>query len=282
MIDTDRLLRRLLRFTGRLPTNIKLLYPLWLSEQLDQVEEVFVSEDLPQGLESLSIAYASDIHHGPLLNRARAVALVERLNAMEADIILLGGDYGEDCLSATQFFEQTPRLRARLGVYAAIGNHDLLGDEAMLTGLLHAMGDKGVTVLRNSAVTLTIGDHRLCLCSVDDVKEGRPDLQPILAPAAAANFTLFAPHSPDAFPLALATPGFHFDLAVAGHTHGGQLKLFGKVLHHSSKYKNRYLSGWKEERGRRMLISHGVGCSLMPLRLGARAQIHRIRLTRDN
>lgn len=281
-MDIGKILRRLLRFTGRLPTGCKLLYPLWLSAQLDEVDEVFCAPQVPEGLHGFTIAYASDIHFGPLLSMKRAHDLIRRLNAMDADIVLLGGDYGEDTRTAIQFFENMPPLRAKYGIYGAIGNHDHMGSEAEFDRLIQLMREKGVAPLLNSADTLTINGASLCLCSVDDMKLGKPDIDPLIAPASSADFTLFAPHSPDAWPLALSRPDFRFHLTLAGHTHGGQITILGRALHSSSKYKNRYLSGWKTENGQRMLVSHGVGCSLIPVRIGARPQIHRLRLMRGS
>ena len=273
-------MRRVLRFTGRLPTHCRLLYPLWLSAQLDLVEEVFSSPDVPEGLHGLVIGYASDIHYGPFLGPERTQDLAKRLNEMAADILLLGGDYGEDTRTAVRFFEDLPPLKARLGLYGVIGNHDHMGSDEAFRGLITLMREKGVTPLFNSAETLAVHGASLCLCAVDDMKEGEPDFDPLIAPASAADFTLFAPHSPDAWPLAQGRKDFRFHLTLAGHTHGGQITILGRALHSSSRYKNRYLSGWKEENGRRMLVSHGVGCSLIPVRLGARPQIHRLRLIR--
>ncbi|NLD51720.1 MAG: hypothetical protein GX650_02385 [Clostridiales bacterium] len=275
-MDKERMLRRLLRFTGRIPTRHKLLYPFWLAAQLDIVVEDRLFPGLPPSLEGLVIAYASDIHYGPLLKADRVHDLVARLNALQADIIVLGGDYGEDCATAHDFFRILPPLSARLGVWGVIGNHDHMGSPEAFAGLLDTMRQRGVQPLCNEAVTLTVGEATLCLCSTDDIKQGQPDFGPLLQASAAANWTIYLPHSPDLLPVAMETPGFTFDMALCGHTHGGQLVVAGRSLHSSSRYGDRFRTGWLQEKGIPFLVSNGVGCSLLPIRLGTRAQMHRI------
>ena len=72
------------------------LYPIYTARQLRLERHEISSAHVPRSLSGLKLAYASDIHYGALLDAARVNDLAARLNALEADIILLGGDYGED------------------------------------------------------------------------------------------------------------------------------------------------------------------------------------------
>ncbi len=281
-LDKGKLLRRLLRWTGTIPTSHKLLYPFWLSAQLDVVKEERFFTNLPEAMDGLTIGYASDIHYGPLLKHERAAKLVDTLNNLDVDLLLLGGDYGEDTKTAIRFFEETPALSAPMGVYAAIGNHDLMGTPQEAALLLQRMKQQRLTVLQNQAATLLVGDATLCLCAVDDVKRGKPDFEPLIDAAQQADFTLFMPHSPDAMPMIENYPHFAYDLALAGHTHGGQLVLFGRSLHSSSRYGDRFRTGWMDFQGNPLMVSNGVGTSLLPIRMGSRPQVHRITLRKGS
>lgn len=282
MIDRGALLRRLLRFTGKIPTKHKLLYPFWQSAQLNLVTSTRHFDCLPEGLDNLRIAYASDIHYGTLFKRDRVLDLARCLQEMQADIILLGGDYGEDTASSHAFFDVFPLLQAPLGVYAVMGNHDHMGSDRAFGHLLEAIRRGGITPLVNDAVHLQRDGARLCICSVDDVKRGQPDFGPLRDMAKSADFTIFVPHSPDMFPAALKQPDFTFDLGLAGHTHGGQLVILGHSLHSSSRYGDRFRSGWMRLEDKDIMVTHGVGTSLLPIRIGAPAQIHHITLRRTN
>lgn len=279
-MDRGRLIRRMLRFTGLIPNNSRLLYPVWRAAQLTELREERHFERLPARFDGFQIAYASDIHFGPLLDLKRLTAMARRLQSMDADLILLGGDFGEDTASAIECVERLPLLRADCGIFSAIGNHDHMGSEQEFTRLLAAMLEKGITPLVNQAHTLRRGDQSLCLCSVDDIKEGRPDFEPIKKAAGAADFLVFAPHSPDLFPPALKVRRLPVDLGLAGHTHGGQVVVGGRSLHSSSRYGDRFRSGWYDMEGGQLMVSNGVGCSLLPIRIGAPAQIHLLTLRR--
>lgn len=280
MTDRSALLRRLLRFAGSIPTKYKFLYPLWLSAQLSLIKSTRHYDHLPVGLDPLSIAYASDMHYGPRFRQDRAVDLAKRLQELQADVIILGGDYGDDTASSHAFFDVFPRLSAPLGVYAVIGNHDRTGSKQAFDHLLKAIRRKGITPLVNEVIQAERSGARLYICSVDDIKQGQPDFTPLMGIQKDAGFTIFVPHSPDVFPLASRHPAFSFDIGLAGHTHGGQLVVCGHSLHSSSRYGDRYRSGWMLFEGKDIMVTNGVGTSLLPIRIGAPAQIHLITLRR--
>ena len=274
------ILRRLLHITKWIPTSSKILYPFWLSAQLDVVDEAVVFDHLPAAFDGLVIAYCSDIHYGPFFGKKRAEDLAQKLNDMGADIILLGGDYGETAQTSLEFFKALPDLTARSGVFAVMGNHDLIGREEEVSELIDLIRSKEIVLLRNSAVLDRKGSATLCLCATDDILEGRPDTAALTGAIQESDFTIFAPHSPDILPEAEKQAGFRFDLALCGHTHGGQLVIFGRSLHSSSAYGDTYARGWMDAHGGKLMVTHGVGTSLLPMRLGVRPQIHRITLKR--
>lgn len=271
---------RLGRWLARLPAS-RWLPPLRLAGQLYLQEYEPVLPGLPEALDGLTIAYASDIHYGAYLNADRVRDLAERMNALEADILLLGGDYGEDTATALACWEILPPLRARLGTYAVMGNHDRA--EGGLSALIQAMENRGVTPIVNGAARLRVGDSTLALCATDDYDMGEPDYEKTARAAAGADFVIYAPHSPDALApaYALQEPPF-FQLAVCGHTHGGQVAVFGFAPRSASRlgwrYGTRYRTGLLREKGVTVIVSNGVGTSWLPVRLGVPPQYHRITL----
>ncbi|MBQ9197486.1 MAG: metallophosphoesterase [Clostridia bacterium] len=268
------------KWLARLPAP-KLLYPLYLSRQLYLKEYEVASSRVPPALSGLRIAYASDVHYGSCLDEKRVIELAEKLNALNADIILLGGDYGDRNELSLEFWRLLPDLRARLAVCAVMGNHDLSGGPAQ--PLLNAMRRRGVTPLVNSALRLNYNGGRFALCSTDDNYKGNPDYAKIARQTAESPYVIYAPHSPDALKnaYALSEKPF-FDLAICGHTHGGQVALFGVGLATSSRlglrYGARYRTGMIRERGVTVIVSNGVGTSFLPIRLGVEPQYHLITL----
>lgn len=274
----SRLLGRLLAL---LPVSCILLYPLYQAGQLDLKEETYQSALLPAPFSGLRIVYLSDIHFGPYFKEERVRALVERVNALEPDLILLGGDYGEDAEGAIAFFELHPGFKAKQLVAAVAGNHDRTLPHDSFQRLIDAMRADGVTPLINDAILLKKDGATLALASTDDYYNGFPKLEQVSALCADADFAIFLPHSPDILPETFQMDnGPFYQLALCGHTHGGQVALFGHSLKSSSRYGDRYRSGWYHEMGTDILVSNGVGTSWLPVRLGARPQFHLLTLCR--
>jgi len=262
-----------------LPVTCALFYPLYLSQQLDLVEDDYSSPALPLPFDGLRVAYISDIHYGSFFSKERVDALVQRVNALAPDLIILGGDYGEDSQGAVAFFSLHPQFQARYGVVGVMGNHDRTPPESNLQLLQQEMAACGVRPLVNDVLLLKKDGATLAIAGVDDFYNGSPALSQVAQMCRNADFTIFAPHSPDILPETYQmTGGPFYQLALCGHTHGGQVSLFGRAIKSSSNYGNRYLSGWKQENGVDIMISNGVGTSVLPVRLGARPQIHLITL----
>ena len=269
---------------GRLLASLpapKLLYPLYLARQLDTVEEEYGFPRLPAVFDGLKIAYVSDIHYGVLLKEDRVRALGEKINAMNADIVLLGGDYGENTEGAIRFFQLHPHFRGKIAVLGALGNHDRNQPEINLQLLLEEMKQNGVIPLRNDAWLLEKQGSSIAFASTDDIFFGEPDFPKTARLCKDADFTIYFPHNPDSLPetYALGDASF-YQLALCGHTHGGQVALGRRAVISSSMYGNRFMSGWYRENGADIMVSNGVGTSKLPVRLGARPQIHLITLRR--
>ena len=107
-------------------------------------------------------------------------------------------------------------------------------------------------------------------------RPGADNLPAALAPLRGSDApAILLAHEPDIFPRVPARVA----LTLAGHTHGGQVRLLGRSPVVPSRYGNRYAYGLVEEAGRRMVVSGGLGCSMMPVRLGVPPELTLIRLT---
>jgi len=240
---------------------------------------VVTSPHLPEAFEGTRVLFASDIHAGPYLGRKRMRALVDRMNDLEPDVVILGGDYVGGRMGGTAiFYPAIARLRSPLGVYAVLGNHDYWeGVEVAKQGFK----DAGVALLVNENVAVARDGATIRIAGVDDDWMGTPDAALAASGIDAGEFAVIVSHTPDYFPKSL--PGLEglFDLALAGHMHGGQITLFGM---HSplvpSEYGQRYKGGWLEEHGTFVLVTRGVGSVTLPIRFFAPPEIHLIELRR--
>lgn len=237
----------------------------------------FVSSDLPAEFDGLTVAFISDVHHGPFLSRARVRDAVDRVNMLEPDVIVLGGDYvHRNAKYIAPVFAELARLRAPLGVYGVLGNDDHWEGAASTR---RAMSAAGVKLIENGGVWLERGNARLRLCGVGDLWEDDQRLSAALGDADAGDFVLLASHNPDY--VEELTDGV-VDLVLAGHTHVGQVTVLGLGAPLvPSKYGQKYRSGLVTEGPAPVLVSNGVGTVTPPVRLFAPAQIVLLTLRAD-
>lgn len=259
-----------------------IFYPLYEASKLNLVEELYWSPDIPAGFDGFRIVYLSDIHYGPLFPEERVRDLAQRVNRLHADVVVLGGDYSVNSNLAVAFFQLKPGFQAKTAVLGVMGNHDRMKPEENFEKLLSAMREDGVTPLVNDGVVLERKGSRMAFVSCDDYYCGEPDLRKTAALSKDAEFTVFLPHMPDILPETFKTRGKPFyQLALCGHTHGGQVALLGHAIKSSSIYGSKYLSGWYHENGVDFLVSNGVGTSGLPVRMGAKPQMHLITMKRE-
>lgn len=281
----SRLIRKLVRFCVVL---LLLCYPFIEPYLLRVEQKTLAFSELPQGFDGLRVAFLSDIHYGPFFSADRLDALVSRVNALRPDLVLLGGDYANDSDGAVAFFQMRPAFSARLGVYAVPGNHDRVMPESNRDLLEGAMSAAGIVPLFNRTVPLTLSSgETIYLSGIDDYGNGHPDAAQAARSVRRDDFLIFLTHNPDAIPSFQEIPALDgstdwADLILCGHTHGGQVTLFGqKALFSVTSYGERYRTGWKEENGAQILISNGVGTPVVPMRFFAPPQIHLLTLTRQ-
>lgn len=244
--------------------------------RLETAEYVCESADLPPAFDGLRVAFVSDIHRGPYVPESRVGHVVDRVNALEADLILLGGDY---VYMGTKYeassFTQLARLDAPLGVFAILGNHDYGRPDSASPGpdkAIQAAAQAGIPLLRNRGVWIELQGQRIRLGGVADYKASTSDFGPALEGTEQSDFVLLLSHHPD---LSEELPEDAVDLVLSGHTHGGQVTILGRwALHVPSDYGDKYRSGIAKNDVTTVIVSNGLATSSpLPIRLYAPAQI---------
>lgn len=259
--------------------------PFVLALHLSIDEHVLKVADLPSNLKNLKIVYVTDFHQCAWFGQQRVNDVIATVNNLSADIVVLGGDYATDSDGAIDFFRNMPAIHARLGVFAVVGDSDRTEPESNQSLLVAAMKDAGCVPLVNAVSRVKVGQSYVYIAGVDDYYNGTPDVEAVAAQVSSDDFVIFAGHTPDLMTDVLAAKSSDgnnhwFDLALFGHTHGGQINLFGytpfKQL--TLEVSQRYMSGWLEESRAAVLVSNGVGTTGLPVRFGALPQIHLITL----
>ena len=217
----------------------------------------------------------SDIHHGPFTNLDYVTSVVRTTLALQPDLVVLGGDYSlRERKYIRPCLDVFAALRAPMGVYGVLGNHDYWhGEGDTKEGLKAAK----VTELTNAGVWLKRGSDRVRLAGVDDLWTGRVDVRAALGDATRNDACLLVSHNPD---LAETLRDPRVGLVLSGHTHGGQVVFpTGGVPWIPSRYGQKYLRGLVEAPETRVYVSRGLGTSGVPVRIGSRPEINLITLT---
>lgn len=227
----------------------------------------------------------------PWMPLERLRRIVGFANTLGADAHLFLGDlpgHHRFVLGAVSMAEAAAvlgELRAPLGRFAVLGNHDWWDDaEVQRAGtgrpaIEGHLSRAGFAVLSNAARLLPHGAG-VWLCGTDSMgalrarRRGADDLGAVLACLDSEAPAILMAHEPDMFP---RVPP-RIALTLSGHTHGGQVRLLGHAPLVPSRYGQRYAYGLAEEEGRRLIVSGGLGCSIMPVRLGVPPELNLVHL----
>ncbi len=227
---------------------------------------------LPAAFAGLTVAFLSDTHYGAGVPLSYLADVVDLTNSLGADVVALGGDYVQrrrGLGGRHRGWEEViargvgvlAGLRAPLGRFAVLGNHDHQTNARLVR---RALADHGFTDLTNTGVWLGRGDARLRVAGVDDVRTGKPRLGPALGDMGAGDACLLLAHNPD---YVEQIRDGRVDLVLSGHTHGGQLYIpgFGAPVT-SSRFGQKYRAGFVQGPSARVYVSRGIGTISLPIR----------------
>jgi predicted MPP superfamily phosphohydrolase len=241
-----------------------------------QVREVEVTlPRLPKALDGFTIVQLTDIHvGGQTIHRKFIEEMVETTNALAPDVVAITGDLVDGSVDELRdSVAPLAGLRARHGVFFVTGNHEYY---AGVAEWMPHLGTLGLRVLRNERVSVGDGTHSFDLAGVDDWSaRGFPGHGPDLARALdgrdpARELVLLA-HQPRAIHEAAA---HGVGLQLSGHTHGGQIWPWNFAV----RLQQPYVAGLARHKDTQLYVSRGTGYWGPPMRLGAPAEITRIRL----
>jgi predicted MPP superfamily phosphohydrolase len=256
----------------------------YLCSKLLEVVRVEVPvKGLAKGLDGLKIGVMSDFHAGAFTTRGEIVRAVKTLEQEKPDFIALLGDYVDGAYShspknvekGAYVFDVLQGLRAPLGVYAVLGNHDHWTDAGLVR---EKLGKLTLVVLDNQSIFL---DDGLVVAGVDDYWEGPAYSHKAIGNLSRKSVVVMLSHNPD---VNLQLGGDErVRLVISGHTHGGQIRI--PVINHapwvpcSRKYRGS--SGLiRESESRWTYITKGVGTFFLPVRLACPPDVSIIKLRR--
>jgi len=245
----------------------------------------FQSPDVPEAFASKKIVFVSDLHLGFYFSNKRTKKLVEKINQLQPDIIIFGGDFIDRNIKYTEpRFDGLKDLRASLGKFGVLGNHDnaisakAIGQEMKDAGIIN-LDNQAEWIWASSSDASTSAMEKIKIGGVGDLWTATQDLGPTLAGVNKQDFVILLSHDPD---FITKFDSQDIDFVLSGHTHAGQLTLFGLWgFAPCRSYHNQNLRyGLTNVNGHSIYISSGVGATILPLRFFARPEIVLVTLKR--
>ncbi|MFI3299930.1 MAG: metallophosphoesterase [Candidatus Gastranaerophilales bacterium] len=220
-------------------------------------------------LSGLKIVFVGDFHIRPY-QKNKLKRIVTKINSQNPDIILSIGDYInghkiEASLKPSAIVDELTHLKSRYGFYTVLGNHD---NWYVGISVENEFNKKNLVVLDNSNIKIDYSGKDFFIAGVEDLYTGEPDVKKALNNT--TNPVILLTHNPDVF---VDVPE-SVDLTLAGHTHGGQVRFpFLGALVIPSKYGNKYAKGLIEEDKKKMIVTTGLGTSILHLRFNCFPEI---------
>ena len=236
----------------------------------------FHSERIPSAFDGFRIVFASDFHYKSKFKERQLRNAVRAMNAVSPDLLLMGGDYQESCEVVRELFAELSRVKAPYGKIGVLGNNDYerCRDEIIRVARLY-----GMKMLEHQHDTIYKECQQIIISGVrnpfDLVHNG---VSPTLS-LSPDDFVVLLTHTPD---YVEDVDVSNTDLALAGHTHGGQVTFLRLIVPETgSKYGKRFLSGKAcNSKGIPVITTNGLGTSRKNIRFCAPSEIVLIVLRR--
>lgn len=242
---------------------------------------------LPREFHGFRVAQLSDIHIGPFMTSSDIRHVVEMTNALKPDLIVLTGDYVIwDPKTQGAAVESLTGLKAPLGIYGCLGNHEIMTHtEASITRLF---AQHNVRILRYESAPIQVGKESLNMIGVDyeshrhhaplgghHVRQYLKGVRKLVKPD---QVNILLSHNPNTFDRAAQ---LGIDLSLSGHTHGGQIALnFISPDLSIARLMTPYVEGHFQKPGGQLYVNRGIGTIGVPIRFGAPPEITMFELVR--
>jgi uncharacterized protein len=231
----------------------------------------------PEALDNFKIAVLSDFHYDPVFSVRPLRAAVAIVNGLQPDLIALTGDFvsvplfGGSRRRAAYAAEPCAlllrQMKARLGLWAVMGNHDASTNSDLITSILRSTG---IQVLSNQSTPIELANARFWLSGVDDVLEQDSDLDSALAHVPKGEPTILLAHEPDYADFVAQHP---VDLQISGHSHGGQVRLPFLPPFYEPPLARKYIAGLYKVGPLTLYTNRGLGTIGVPIRFDCPPEI---------
>jgi hypothetical protein len=230
---------------------------------------------LPSALEGLRIVQISDIHLYPFTSIQLIKQAALAINVLQPDLLVLTGDYLWQRLEVIDALTQAvAQVNPRYGIFASMGNHDYaLGGDYVK----HSFARNHIRMLVNQNVPITHNGKTFYLAGVDDGFAGQPNWRETVAGVPYSAPVVLLAHEPDLVNAFCGDP--RLKLQLSGHTHGGQVRMFGLEMLIRPPLGQFYDIGLQRVRDTWLYTNRGLGTIAVPYRINCPPEITELTLT---
>jgi len=262
-----------------------IIWTAWGNTALELNSYTVSSDRLPEAFDGYRIAHVSDLHNAEMGEDNKK--LLTMLQDAEPDIIAITGDLidsrNTDIEIALHFAEEAVKIAP---CYYVTGNHEARKSEKLYADFEASLIEAGVVVLHDSEVLIEREDANISLVGIDDpafAENNGGGVGSSMAPdhigAISTNdgFTILLSHRPEFFNQYVRAD---VDLVLSGHAHGGQFRLpfVGGLVAPNQGLFPKYDAGLYTEENTNMIVSRGIGNSILPFRFNNRPEVILIEL----
>ncbi|WP_207425906.1 metallophosphoesterase [Pedobacter sp. SYSU D00535] len=242
----------------------------WFEKYFIQIKEFFVGEKNSEE-PKFRVVQVSDLHLRSITSQLKTLA--SRVNRLKADLIVFTGDSIDQAEGLILLDEYLEMFDKQVKKVAILGNWEYWGgvDIKRLKKVYHK---HNCDLLVNETRRYSFRASSIAVTGLDDFVGGNADIELALHHFEPADFHMVLNHCPAySDSIAIKTPpDINLDLILSGHTHGGQVNLFG-LIPFLPEGSGSYVSGWYTGKRKKLYVSKGIGTSILPIRFGARSEI---------
>lgn len=259
---------------------VLIAWVVWSNLSIEVNGYTVESSLLPQAFDGFRIAHISDLHNAQFGKNNSA--LIKKLREAQPDIIAITGDSVDSRHTnfeiTLNFIEQAMDIAP---CYFVVGNHESRFEEEEYQSFEKRLIDFGVIVLHNEAVNIERGGEKITIYGVDDPMFDENFSENLKNCAVGNEFTLLLSHRPESFAEYVENG---YDLVLSGHAHGGQFRIpfLGGVFAPGQGVFPEYDSGIYKDGNTNMIVSRGIGNSLIPIRINNSPEVIIIDLKSDD
>ena len=250
-------------------------------------------EDLPPAMEGTTLLFVSDVNIKSKAEAAQTKRLFNKLEKLQPDLLLLGGDYSASTLLQTLNSEEAAAsgtaeayaldfIRSLSGFNAPMGKYAVLGEADAGPALSTAFDQAGVQLLADACATVEKSGAQLVIAGLNDSSSGLTPYSTLGSYFSGDECVIALTHNPAGYIGIRVNEarggGAWADVVLSGHTLGGQIRAFGRSIRTMTDEEARCIAGWYYTDGLPMLVSQGLGCRDVDLRFGTQSEVWLITL----